>query len=148
MAHSIEQKDLDIVINNQKECEDLAPVTSRATFRLSLLKEFIDKIEKCPGFQADNAYLHNIAITFVREDLNRKKLGYKEEYNPLENHSQIKGANTYSQLMPIITGCIAKLDDGFITVEYADLEDKSKKIPFLRSGGEGTGLIPPPPRVK
>ncbi|MBL7762324.1 MAG: hypothetical protein JNL23_02745 [Chitinophagaceae bacterium] len=150
MSHKISKKELDTLVENFEQFEQVdPPATYRATFKLSKLLAFLTEISKYEGFTADDDRTHNVAITFVREDLSNKVLRYSEK--PKSNLSLFKKKykdKEYSQVIPIITGCVATLDKDFVLEKYQHIySDEAKtQIPFLRSGGEGTGLIPPPPR--
>jgi hypothetical protein len=83
---------------------------------------------------------HNVCITFVREDLQNLRL-YGGRL--LEDSSP---SDKVSNVIPIISGCVAAYEPGsFKPRFFRYLRDTNNQIPVLRPGGEGTGLIPPPP---
>lgn len=152
MAHELSKDEFDKLMNNFDILEKPdVPVTYRATFRLSKILQFLSEIVQCENFTPDNDKTHNIAITFVREDLSDKVLGYFEKNDSFDRYGKKHNDKKFSQVIPVITGCIARLDDNYILNSYDDIvsrkaKKEEKNIPFLRSGGEGTGLIPPPPK--
>lgn len=148
--NTIKPKDLKTIIGNQESCAKKAPVTMRATFKLSYLEELIKALKACPDFEKDNNNKHNICITFVREKIDDKGF-FKTHHTGIPQNGviQIKSSEkskyAYTQLIPIISGCISELDKNFQNNKFKYLRNKDGVIPFLRPGGEGSGLIPPPP---
>jgi len=148
---TIKPKVLKILTDNQEECKAEAPVTTRATFKLFELEALLQAIKNTKDYKEDGDRKHSVCITFVREMIGDSPLGYNTDDNPahkkmLENVTTDK---KYTQLIPIITGCECILDNNTIaTQSFKYLRDKSGEdgvILFVRPGGEGTGLIPPPP---
>jgi hypothetical protein len=116
------------------------PVTLRATFKLTYLRELLDEIENCPGFMKDAEEMHNVCITFVREDLQNLQL-YGARL--LED---CNASDKVSNVIPVISGCVAEFEPGSFKLKFFRyLRNAGNRIPVLRPGGEGTGLIPPPP---
>lgn len=149
MLHSISPEALSMLLNNQEICKSAAPVTTRATFKLSQLKLLIEAIEKSELYQADKDDpdgIHNVCITFVREDLNDVALfgGAINGQTKLAKYKTVHEKREFSQLIPIITGCSNKLNNYKDSGEFKYLRINGG-IPCVRPGGEGTGLIPPPP---
>ena len=145
MVHSLTDKQMKELESNQHVCADLPPVTYRATFKLSKLLEFLKEIQNCKDFKPDDDFRHNICITFVRQELGNNELLYFPKDNSFEKHSQLQNGKKYTQVIPVITGCNAKLNETLTRCEEFHYLRINEKIPFVRSGGEGTGLIPPPP---
>jgi hypothetical protein len=144
---TIQPKELKALIGNQEKLKNLNSGTTRATFKLSYLKELIGEIEKQPGFVKDDDFTHNICITFVREDLQALKLYTLDTNKQLDKggHYDTASGKKYSQVIPVITGCEFKYDQGFNPISFQYLRNSAGEIPNLRPGGEGSGLIPPPP---
>lgn len=148
--NTIKPKDLKTIIGYQESCSKKSPVTMRATFKLSSLEELIKAIKDCPGFEEDNLKKHNICITFVREKTDAQG-AFKSHFTHISQNGiiQIKASEKskygYTQVIPIISGCISELDANFQNNKFTYLRNKDGVIPFLRPGGEGSGLIPPPP---
>jgi ribosomal protein S18 len=160
---TIKPADLETIIDYQKLCKDEAPVTTKATFRLSELELLIKEIKKRvfklrPDLISKDGKInkeieykcHTVCITFVREKI-------KSDHNLITSYSQTnqrqlliensvqKNGKYYTQVIPIISGCISELDSEFHNDKFKYLENESG-IPFVHPGGEGTGLIPPPPK--
>lgn len=159
--HTIKPNDLETLIGNQALCCNDAPVTTNATFKLSELKKLIKEIENHKNYDptANELVTHYICITFVRESIGEGSSPYLYNFSrhieQLKEFGIKKGEKYYSQLIPIITGCICKLGgdyNGYKPVSFEYLSNNSgtdtEVISFVRSGGEGTGLIPPPPPGK
>jgi len=133
------------------------PVAVRATFKVSLLRELLrqieteqrKQIEKHPE-QKNEDYHHMVCITFIRDDLNTNNsiLKYDHCMNAAALHgdgTQVNGS-TFTRVVPIITGCHAHYNN--LTGECKDfkyMRNEKGKIPYVRSGGETSGLIPPKP---
>ena len=153
MNKTINPKALQMLLNNQKECETDAPVTTRATFKLFELEALLKAIRESHGYQEDHDTKHSVCITLVREVIGDSPLGYDTVHMPC--HQELfknvlpKSNKKYTQLIPIITGCECILHGSNKTTEsfkyLRDKEGKAGVISFVRPGGEGTGLIPPPP---
>lgn len=146
--HKLKLQELKDLIGNQKLLENNAPITTRATFKISQLEDLINQIKKDPSYDANNEdYHHMICITFVRDDVNNPVLGYDRCINAMdiETAGTDKNGKRFTQLVPIITGCDAHLDP--VTGRHTTFEFFyfNEEIPYVRSGGEGSGLIPPPP---
>ena len=149
MLHSILPEDLAMLLNNQEICKKDAPVTTRATFKLTQLKLLIEAIEKeykVDGSNEDRE--HNICVTFVREDLDKIILygNAVDAKTKLEKYKTEHDNRKFSQLIPIITGCTHILNSDKDSGDFKYMTFNGA-IPCVRSGGEGTGLIPPPPTV-
>lgn len=148
--NTIKPKDLKTIIGHQESCAKKAPVTMRATFKLSYLEGLIKALKACPDFEKDNDYKHNICITFVREKTDDKGV-FKTHHTCISQNGVIqvktsqKSKYGYTQVIPIISGCISELDSNHQNNKFTYLRNKDGVIPFLRPGGEGSGLIPPPP---
>ncbi|MFM9910230.1 MAG: hypothetical protein ACKVOW_12815 [Chitinophagaceae bacterium] len=161
---SIKESDLQTIVNYQATCKYQPPVTTHATFKLSDLESLVehvkteikkrqpDKFDKNGKInQSFESRYHTVCITFVREMIDQSG-------NLLTHHSGIKGTqlypinsvkaeeNTYyTQVIPIISGCIAELDQKYKNQSFEYLSDGKGNIKIVHPGGEGTGLIPPPP---
>jgi hypothetical protein len=145
MAHTLTPKQMKKLEQNQQEFKDMPPVTYMATFRLSNIMDLIDEVKKSPDFIADNDHLHNICISFVRMESHEHDLGFSWKNNSHVENSQSLNGKTCSQIIPIITGCVAELNkDDYKTKSFKYIKVNGA-IPFVRPGGEGSGLIPPPP---
>jgi hypothetical protein len=159
---TIKPKDLKTIISYQKLCKNDAPVTTRATFKLSELKALITEIENHDSYkkmiQKDpNEFSnHSVSIVFTREkivtdhQLVPSPMGYTG-INPrsiLLKNSIKKGTVNYTQLIPIIVGCLSELNDNYQNNNFKYLRNKEGAILFVHPGGEGSGLIPPPPKGK
>ena len=149
MSHLLSIDQMKELEQNQEECKDLPPITYRATFKLSKIEELLKAITKSGKFAQEDEHTHNVCITFVREDWTRKNddLGYKNGANPasIQEHITKKNNKEYTQVIPIITGCQSILDPKTRNCKSFEYMKFDEKIPYVRSGGEGTGLIPPPP---
>jgi hypothetical protein len=166
---TIKLEDLNTIKGFQEKCKDDAPVTTRATFRLSELEELIKKIrerisELRPGLitkggkidLAKESKCHTVCITFVREKIiaDCKLETWYSRINDtqllLENSTEKNRGEYYTQIIPIISGCIADLDEKYHNKKFKYLfdDESENSIPFIHPGGEGTGLIPPPPPGK
>jgi len=146
----IGKDDLTKLIGNQALCADEPPVTTHATFKLALLEELVDKIKKqYPEYIKGEDDVHHVCITFVRENIEKVEnmVLYDEKHiDTLKEHPSKE--KSYSQVIPILSGCVCKLDPARRpqSFEYLNEGDpKNGAVYVLRPGGEGTGLIPPPP---
>ena len=149
MKSKITQKQLDQLEMNQKLFQHTPPVTTRATFKLSELEKLIGEIRAVVGeVIQDENHTHHVCITFVREKIGDNTLGYHISRPGhkllLENVAITESGKEYTQLIPIITGCIAELDKDYNYKPFKYLQNKDKTIEFVRPGGEGMGVIPPP----
>jgi hypothetical protein len=145
MAHKLTPKQMEKLVQNQEDFKDMPPVTYMATFKLSNILSLIADITTSPDFKGDNDSLHNICISFVRMEINDNELGFMWKNNSHNENSQSVKGKTCTQVIPIITGCVTELysDNGKTkSFKYISLNGS---IPYVRPGGEGTGLIPPPP---
>jgi hypothetical protein len=130
--------------DNQKEFCSLAPVTFMATFKLSSILELIEEIKKSEDFTPDGDFTHNICITFVRQESDANELHFYWKNNSHIELSQSLPGKTCTQVIPVIAGCVSVLDEAFKTKSFKYIKANGK-IPAVRPGGEGSGLIPPPP---
>jgi hypothetical protein len=141
---NLSTRELKTLMKNQEKCNNLSPVTTRATFKLSKLLELISLIvENCDLRPGDDETQH-VCITFVRES-GQNPLGLSGKPQKVT----VKGKR-FTQVIPIITGCVADWGKGKFRYLRVDVENpktgkKLKRIPYVRPGGEGSGLIPPPP---
>ncbi|TMI92816.1 MAG: hypothetical protein E6H08_11495 [Bacteroidetes bacterium] len=151
LIHDLSKEQMQELEQNQKDCADLPPITYRATFKLNNLMELITIIQNDSKFSVNDDFTHNICITLVREDIkdininNNDHLGYYRSMNKGDIKMHKKNAKEYTQLIPIITGCQAVLDPNTKKCQSFEFMKIKGNIPYVRSGGEGTGLIPPPP---
>jgi len=146
--NKISEQNFKQLVENQKLVEDRSPLTTRATFKLSLLEDLIEEIKSQAGYNGnDEDYHHHICVTFVRDNIDMSILGYGscKNLDDLKSNSTEANGAKFTQLIPIITGCDAILDPktGKCT-EFSYMRIKNE-IPYVRSGGETSGLIPPPP---
>ena len=102
MAHSLLPQELKELVSNQKDLNNVSPVTTRATFKLSVLLDLLEEIQKCTGFKKDSDTMHNVCITFVRQNVKTNSLKFLKP--PSVKGKNKKGENV-TQLIPIITGC-------------------------------------------
>jgi hypothetical protein len=147
---TIQPEQLQTVIGYQELCSNEAPVTTRATFKLSYLEELIKEIKACPDFKEDDYYNHNVCVIFIREKINKEGIyitGIKD-YNGVFSKLAKVSCIDYTQVIPIISGCVSELDQEYQPLNFSYLRNKQGGIPFVKPGGEGSGLIPPPPRGK
>lgn len=162
MKGSITPKNLERLVKNQELFQNDPPVTTRATFKLFELEELIGNIRKAVGKvnESDEYTHHYVCITFVRQNVQDEEdvvLYDSRHISSLKKNANKKG---FTQLIPIITGCIGTLDGSYEVESFKYLrkgdriikgeiiKDKTindNTIEFVRPGGEGTGLIPPPP---
>lgn len=153
MNNTIKPKVLQMLMDNQKDCEIDAPVTTRATFKLFELEALLKAIRESPDYKEDHDTKHSVCITFVREIIGDSPLGYDPLHMPghqgLLKNLLTKSNKEYTQLIPIITGCeciLSDYDRSTVSFKYLRHEKGEEEIiSFVRPGGEGTGLIPPPP---
>ncbi len=160
--NTIKPKDLKKIIGYQNFCKDNAPITTRATFKLSELKALVSVIENDASYRKmikkdpNEFYNHSVCIVFVREKIVKDYTltpwpsGYTgiSSNGILLKNSVKKTKQNYTQVIPIIVGCLSELDDNYQNNKFKYLRDKKRAIPFIRPGGEGGGLIPPPPTGK
>ena len=149
---AIHQKQLEILIGNQLSCHNEPPVTTHATFKLKKLQELLDEIRKHPEYDKDASEddTHYVCISFVRDHIDKietMRLYDSRHIDDLKKYENKKGGKCYSQLIPVISGCVCKLDSSrkTQTFKYLTRSDVKDTINIQRPGGEGTGLIPPPP---
>ncbi len=161
---SIKESDLQTIVNYQATCKYQPPVTTHATFKLSDLESLVKYVKaeinkKRPDFFDENGIFkpdveynhHTVCITFVREMINQRG-GLLTHYTGIKDtqldpiYSVQAGEDTYyTQVIPIISGCIAELDQNYKNQSFEYLSDGKGNIKIVHPGGEGTGLIPPPP---
>ncbi|MBN8672542.1 MAG: hypothetical protein J0L56_00330 [Chitinophagales bacterium] len=153
MKGSITPKELEKLVRNQQQFQHDPPVTTRATFKLRDLEELIAEIRKAIGdYIPDEDHNHQVCITFVRdeirEEVQESALKYKSKWlghRNLKINTVTNGSENFTQLIPVITGCKAKLDVHYNYDSFEYLRNEDRVISFVRPGGEATGLIPPPP---
>lgn len=141
MKGNLNSEQLRELISHQKQCKETPPITERATFKLDELKALIAEIENSEAYQKepDSNTKHSICVAFVREEWGSKNLLYNS-HKPMSDAS-----GRFSQIIPIILGCECKLEEKNYTPVSFHVFKNTYGIPFVRPGGEGTGLIPPPP---
>jgi hypothetical protein len=145
MVHSLTIEEMKKLEQNQQEFSYMPPVTYMATFKISSIESLISEIKKSPEFIQEHDFTHNICISFVRMEIQENQLGFYWKNKGHTDNSQSNGRKTCTQIIPIITGCIAELDKNDFTTSNFKYLTVNGKIPFARPGGEGSGLIPPPP---
>ena len=156
--HSITSEQFETLKKNQDLCKAYPPVTEYAVFQIDKLKELIKFVEESPQFKAEDAhnFSYQVAVYLVREELINKEskvlfpdVSY-ETKEQLSVHSQNIGDNHYTQVIPIIVGCVATTpkDGDKIIRNCKPITDMVGNIKVVTSGGEGTGIIPPPPKTK
>ncbi len=147
-AYSMSKQELKKLVKGQRLLKTIGPVTTRATFQLVVLEALIKDIKRSIGSRRDrHSLIHDVCITFVRDDVDNSALGYggSLDIDVLRQNSTRRNGVRYTQLIPIITGCRATIDP--VTGRYKKFKFLriGNKIPYARSGGEASGLIPPPP---
>ncbi|MDX2045360.1 MAG: hypothetical protein SFU87_01150 [Chitinophagaceae bacterium] len=163
--NTITSGNLKKIIKYQKECDGKAAVTTTAAFSLEAIEELIkhirgsaeykkyEKLKKKPykpGSPVPNTFYH-ICVTFIREKIDEIKgnvtpnIFLKDDAGQVKEYGK-KKCDGYTQLIPIITGCVCELDDakGYPVKKFKHLQ-KNGSISFVAPGGEGSGLRPPPP---
>jgi hypothetical protein len=158
-THMIKPENLEKIISYQTACEGKAPVTTKAVFRLDALQALIDFVKETAEYKefekiknsGSMMYHYHICISFIREKIDEMtdvtRYTYVKDYPGQIKKIGKKNCDGYTQLIPIVTGCVCKLDKEYLVEGFEDLK-KDGLIPFVAPGGEGGGLIPPPPKAK
>ncbi len=148
-VHEMTEAQLNNLMKNQVQSVNESPVTTRATFKLEELEQLIRDVKTVYPLKpfAENDH-HRLCITFVRDDLNDPVLGFEgcRNFNSIKAQVSSETGRPLTQLVPIVTGCSATVDQ--ITGDYTSFEyfrNPNGNIPYVRPGGEASGLIPPPP---
>jgi len=143
--HHLSPGEFKTLVQNHNKCINLPSKTVRATFKLSRLLELIAEIVRHPQFKVDDDNTHNICITFVRQNSKHNALGFDSGPKP---NQKGKSGGLFTQVVPIITGCVADWNISKFRYLRIDAENPEtnvieKRIPYVRPGGESSGLIPP-----
>ncbi|MDE3251148.1 MAG: hypothetical protein KGO82_20955, partial [Bacteroidota bacterium] len=134
--------------------------TTLASFQLSELEALIKSIKGSKEYKSlpkvkgkiDHSMIHLVCIRLVREKLESEKdlvVYEKYHYPTLKANApkQKPGAGvkgSYSQLIPVLCGCIRIFHKSDEHSSFKEIADKKGNVLVLHPGGEGTGLIPPP----
>lgn len=156
----IAEKQLDRLSSNYKLALPMHDDTTRATFQLAELENFIALIKESKAFKdlakkyggadkIDGVMNHTVCVTFIREDLGNltvygeQHIATLAENAPAANEQPIKNKQ-FSQIIPLLTGCVREFIATDKEKSFQHIKDPKDQVIVLRPGGEGTGLIPPP----
>lgn len=127
------------LVSYQTELGSASPITERAFYHLDELQHFLgvstaifnDRAtirQRRPGSRME------LCVALLRQRQDKPIPGYY--VTPMS-----EGA--YSQVIPVMIPCI--VDSACNPGDVCYLRDPAGNIPVFFPGGEGTGLIPPPP---
>jgi hypothetical protein len=155
--NTIQLEDLNTLAGYQESCKNYGPTTTIAAFKIEDMEELIAFIKEKRGKESGDL-IYNICVTFIREKTDENgKFDNKRIKIYGGNPSMTKVAKEskigFTQVIPVITGCVLELeyngtDNEYQTRKFKYLENGKDVIPFVAPGGEGSGLIPPPPTGK